>query len=215
MKRIIYLLVIATFIGCKHDMSKVISKTEDNICETENDVYEECSCPPTIYLQPLNGFSQFKAKRVKEQIRNSHIDIFNDVDIEILPDTTLGETMLNKTKTRYRADKIINSYRNKANKHYVIIGLTNSDISTTYKGKDDWGVLGLSFKKKYVGVVSTYRLKNSDRDFWKIVVHEFIHAYFGYEHCPKDNKDCIMQDAKGHANFSDKNNLCEYCKSQL
>lgn len=215
MKRIIYLLVVVILIGCKHDKAKVVPKAKDNVYGVEDDAYDECSCPPTICLQPLNGFSQYKAKQVKEQIRNSHIDIFNDVDIEIMPDTTLGETMLNKAKTRYRADKIINSYRKKANKHDVIIGLINDDISTTYKGKEDWGVLGLSFKKKYVGVVSTYRLKNPNRDFWKVVVHEFIHAYFGYGHCPKDNNGCIMQDAKGHAVFSNKYKLCEYCNRQL
>lgn len=207
----ISLLIFATlaFISCKNSVAPKA------VQETEKEAFEECACPPTIYLQPLNNYSQSNAKQIKKQISNSNIELFDGVDIEILPNLKLDDTTLNQTSERYRSDKILNVYKSKANKHYVIIGLINEDISTSYKGKKDWGVLGLSYKGKYVSVVSTYRLKNAKRDFWKVVVHEFIHSYFGYGHCPKDNDNCIMQDAKGHANFAKKNNLCNYCKAHL
>lgn len=134
---------------------------------------------------------------------------------EILPNLKLDNTTLNQTGERYRADKILNIYKSKANKHYVIIGLINDDISIPYKGKTDWGVLGVSYKGKYVSVASTHRVRNVNRDFWKVVVHEFIHSYFAYGHCPKDSDNCIMKDAKGHADFAKKNKLCEYCKKRL
>lgn len=34
-------------------------------------------------------------------------------------------------------------------------------------------------------------------------------------YCPKDSSHCIMKDAKGHADFSNKNDLCGYCKSRI
>jgi len=142
-------------------------------------------------------------------------DMFGNDFIEISPAIRLSDTLRNDSKTRYRADKIINSYRNKADHYNVIICLTNDDISVPYKGKKDWGVLGLSFKGKKVAIASTYRLKYANRDFWKVVVHEFIHAYFNYGHCPSNDSTCIMQDAKGHANFANKNKLCKYCKKFL
>lgn len=209
-KKLMYLFLIATLISCKNETIKTTDKME-----TEQEVYEECSCPPIIYLQPLNDYSQIKANQIKNKIQNSHIEIMDGVDIEVLPNKKLSDAVFNQRKTRYRADKILNTYRNNADKHRVIIGLISDDISVPYKGKADWGVLGLSYKRRCVGVVSSYRLKNADRDLWKVVVHEFIHGYFGYGHCPKDSDKCIMQDVKGHAVFFNKHDLCEYCKKQL
>lgn len=124
--------------------------------------------------------------------------------------------MLNSERTRYHADKIINSYKDSTNSHVVIIGMLHEDISIPYKGKADWGVLGFSYKGGHAGVASSYRLKNNRNcDFWKIVAHEFVHAYFNYGHCPKDSAQCIIKDAKGKANFSNKTTLCGYCKEQV
>lgn len=38
------------------------------------------------------------------------------------------------------------------------------------------------------------------------------HTYYRYPHCPKDSSHCIIKDAKGKADFSNKNDLCGYCK---
>ena len=149
---------------------------------------------------------------VKIQLKNFDPNMF--ADMEIRKNKNLGSNVLNEAKTRYRADKIINGFSD-SNLISGTIGLINNDISIPYKGKSDWGVLGFSWKGKYVGVVSTYRIKNIKRDLWKVVVHEYIHAHFNYGHCPKDNPKCIMQDAKGHANFSNKNDLCDYCKKHI
>lgn len=132
-----------------------------------------------------------------------------------MPKQNLDKSFLNQSKTRYRADKIINSLANKANINYVIIALTHDDISIPYKGKNDWGVLGLSLPPTYACVVSDYRLNHKLRDFWKVVIHEFIHTYHRYPHCPKDNSSCIMRDARGHADFSNKSTLCSDCDSVL
>ena len=88
-------------------------------------------------------------------------------------------------------------------------------MSVPYKGKADWGVLGLSIHGTYTCVVSDYRLKNKKRDYWKVVTHEFTHTACNYGHCPDDNPLCIMKDAKGKADFSNKVEFCKTCREKI
>jgi len=157
-----------------------------------------------IYIQPCNDFKN--AEQVTKELEK-----VIDADFIILPDKKLDNSLLNTSKTRYRADKIIRSINNK----YLTIVLLHNDISTPYKNKSDWGVLGLSLIPCKTCVISDYRLKNKKRDFWKVVYHEYIHTRYAYKHCPKDNPECIMQDAKGKAYFGNKHGLCNYCKKLL
>ena len=191
-------------------------------CSKQSEVSQEVKnetilcCPPTVALQPCHRFSKKEAKliipKLKEAIRQySGIEL----DFEVLPPIILADSLKNSTKTRYRADKIINSMSINATGHYVIIALTHDDISMPCRGHSDWGILGLSIKSKYVCIASDCRLKNKHRDFWKVIIHEFIHTFHKYPHCPKDNSSCIMQDCKGHADFSNKTSLCSFCDSLL
>jgi len=173
-----------------------------------------CNCPPTIYLQPLNGFSRKQAEEVRQKLITYNPCIFLSDCVEILPTIHLGKSKLNDAKTRYRADKILNGCLKDANWHTRYVCLLDEDISTSYKDRPDWGVLGLSYKGRYVSVCSTYRLKRK-QDLWKLVVHEYVHAAYDYDHCPKDDPRCIMKDAKGHPRFDKESDLCAYCKSQL
>lgn len=110
--------------------------------------------------------------------------------------------------------KIIHSMAANANTHNIYIGLTHKDISCSIHGKKDWGVQGLSLIPGNACVASTFRVKDR-RDFWKVVCHEFIHTYFTYNHCPKDDPSCLMQAAKGHPRYKGKNGLCPHCSSVL
>lgn len=101
-----------------------------------------------------------------------------------------------------------------ANRHNIYIGLTHKDISCSVHGKKDWGVQGLSLIPGNACVASTFRVKDR-RDFWKVVCHEFIHTYFTYNHCPKDDPSCLMQAAKGHPRYKGKNGLCPHCSNAL
>lgn len=206
MKQIIFLLVLVTsLISCGN--------------KTENKSIFPFDEPPHICLQPLNGFSKKEAQQIAIKLENylkkyDNYEFMGDC-VYVDDNDNLSGSMLNSSKTRYRADKIINYYQDGAYYCNPIICLTNEDISTSLHGRKDWGVLGFSWKGKYVGIASTYRLKNPKRDYWKVVLHEFIHAFYDYGHCPKDDPKCIMQDAKGHANFSNKNDLCDYCKKHI
>ena len=184
-----------------------------------------CSCnngkemirlsPPIIFLQPYGDFSQDEASKLGKDLKKLIHEIFCvEIEYEVLPSLPLNDSLMNKAKTRYRADKIISTMSSKANIHNIFIGLTHRDISCSIRGKDDWGVQGLSMIPEKACVVSTYRIKNN-RDFPLVVCHEFIHTYFNYRHCPKDDPHCLMQDAKGRPNFKNKRGLCDYCKSQL
>jgi archaemetzincin len=170
----------------------------------------------TVYLQPLDNFKQQEAMQLQAVLEHRFREIFNEgFEFEILPNKKLSIDLMNDNKTRYRADKLINSLSKKAVKHKITIGLTHKDISIPYKGKSDWGILGLAIHKVNGCVASTYRLKHKERDYWKVVTHEFIHTYYRYPHCPKDSSNCIMKDAKGRADFSNKNDLCGYCKNRI
>ena len=112
-----------------------------------------------------------------------------------------------KQNKRLDALKLLNKYQ--SNYYFTTILFTDKDIE--FKGK---GVLGLSLHPGKLCIVSTYRLKNK-KELWKLVVHEFIHIYFDYSHCPVNNNNCLMKDAKGKVNFKNKQNICTVCKNNI
>lgn len=170
----------------------------------------------TIFLQPLDNFTQQEAMQLQEVLEQRFRKIFNEgFEFEILPNKKLSVDLMNDSKSRYRADKIINSLKKEASNHRIIIGLTHKDVSIPYKGKPDWGVLGLSIHGTYACVVSDFRLKNKKRDYWKVVTHEFTHTACNYSHCPNDDPTCIMKDAKGKADFSNKVDFCKTCREKI
>ena len=205
MEKITVLLTIFMLCGCKE------AKQESNVIEQNIS-----NCSTTIYFQPLDDFTQQEAKQLQTVLEQRFRDIFNeDFEFEILPNKKLTVDLMNDNKTRYRADKVIYSFSRKAVKHQITIGLTHKDVSIPYKGRSDWGILGLAKHQVNGCVASTFRLKHKQRDYWKVVTHEFIHTYYRYPHCPKDSSHCIMKDAKGKADFSNKNDLCGYCKKRI
>lgn len=176
-----------------------------------------CTCPfVKVSLQPYADFTQKEAEQLKNELERHLGMLIGEVELEfeVLPNKPLAAELKNEDGTRYRADKIINSLASDAEKHHVIIALTHKDISVSHKDKPDWGVLGHSLIPKKACVVSTYRVKNR-KDLWKVASHEFIHSCFEYYHCPDDNPKCLMKDAKGHVNLSNKSTLCEQCSKRI
>ena len=133
-----------------------------------------------------------------------------------MPNKPLSDSFLGETKKKYRIDKIIDTLKEDADNEKVYIGITHRDICRDYKnGVKDWGVLGSSIADYHACVVSDYRLKHKKRDLWKVVTHEFTHTACRYSHCPDDNPLCIMKDAKGKADFSNKEIFCKTCKKKI
>lgn len=192
------LLAVLMLLGCK--------KTED----------ANCTCPPTIFLQPYDNYTQEEAKQLSIVLEKECLELYGvEFEFDVLPNKKLSADLMNNSKSRYRADKIIDSLKKEASDHRIMIGLTHKDVSVPYKGKPDWGVLGLSIHGTYACVVSDYRLKNKKRDFWKVVTHEFTHTACNYGHCPNDDPTCIMKDANGKADFANKVDFCKTCKEKI
>ena len=134
-------------------------------------------------------------------------------EIYVLPAEPMQSKWLNERKSRYDACKLIDAFKNDC--IYTILLLHNDISIPKYRGKADWGVLGLTLQPGKTCVISDFRLKHKKRDMAKVILHEFIHAYYNYKHCPKDDATCIMKDAKGKADFSNKNGLCKECRAQI
>lgn len=209
---ILAISVTIMMLSCGKNTSKCegLSKVDTTFTDTKS----VCE----LIIQPYNTFSPSLAKSISSELAK-HITSATGVhvtDIKILEPVELDNKYMNNAKTRYRADKILNAQRALIKTpNTEVVGLIESDISTTVRGHKDWGILGLSYVGKRNCVVSTYRIHNMKRDSWKVVFHEFNHSFMGNPHCPADNPHCIMQDCKGRADFSRKNILCDTCSKMM
>lgn len=186
------------------------------LCGCKQTEQANCTCLPTIFLQPYDNYTQKEAKQLSKVLEKKFLELYGvEFEFEVLPNKKLSADLMNDSKSRFRADKIIDSLKKEGNDHRIMIGLTHKDVSVPYKGKPDWGVLGLSIHGTYSCVVSDYRLKNKKRDYWKVVTHEFTHTACNYSHCPDDDPTCIMKDAKGKADFSNKVGFCKTCREKI
>jgi len=169
-----------------------------------------------IHLQPYNNFTQKEAEMLKGEFGKFLKDSLHlKVNIDILPAIKLDERFLNDNKNRFQAQKIVGSLKKKSSCGEVYIGLLHEDISLPLHGVPDWGVLGLASIGNHAAVISTYRIANVQRDFWRVVAHEFGHCHFSLPHCPQKINECLVRDAEGHPNFAITKNFCENCLKKI
>lgn len=166
-----------------------------------------------LYIQPYNISNSKQVIDFKDSLQ-IHLNeiITKPTNIIILPNIQLDDS-LKATSIKYKASTILQNQVS-MNLPGPVIGFTNYDISTRCRGIDNWGVLGLAFLNKNTCIVSTYRLKDKSL-IWKVGIHELMHAHYGLRHCPNDSDSCIMKDAKGKANFKNKDHLCDTCKKLI
>ena len=112
-------------------------------------------------------------------------------------------------QNKYKAILLLNVLR-EIKSDGVVIGITHNDICANIHNIENYGIVGYSFKNKNIGIVSDKRLQNK-KLIWKPIIHEFMHAFFGRNHCPNNDIKCFMKDAKGHGNFEIQNKLCKAC----
>lgn len=187
------------------------SDSEGNDVNVENLDY---TVHVVINIQPLDNFSEEEAEKIAWELEElAYEQLKIAAEIYVLPAQPMQSKWLNERKSRYDACKLIDAFKNDCT--YTIL-LLHKDISIPkYRGKTDWGVLGLTLQPGKTCVISDFRLKHKKKDMAKVILHEFIHAYYNYKHCPKDDAACIMKDAKGKADFSNKKSLCKECREQL
>lgn len=164
--------------------------------------------PMVIEILPYNDLSAERANYIYKHLKA----IFPNV---ILKDPVpLPQSAYYPARNRYRADKLIRQLSAQTASGHVTIALTSKDISTTYGGYKDWGIMGLSFCPGRACIASTFRLSklNTDEQFFKVAIHEFGHTQ-GLGHCPE--KTCLMRDAKGKNTTDDEKDFCPKCREKL
>lgn len=155
-------------------------------------------------------------------LHNKLEDLFEKVEVRANVDFPAGAWY--EPRQRYRAPKLLDYQQtlftcksSERGKSEYILGVTSKDISLKYKEYEDWGVMGLSYLRKGVSVISTFRLggiqKMNKDSFYKLALHELGHAA-GLPHCEK-SKTCIMRDAKGKDHFPQLTDFCPSCKAYL
>jgi len=104
-------------------------------------------------------------------------------------------------RSRYRAALLLDAMRARPAGCDFILGFTAVDISMTKGEHADWGVLGLSYLRGQVSVVSTFRMhRDADATLLgqravKVSLHELGHA-IGLAH-RSEGATCLMNDAGG------------------
>ena len=220
MKKQLFNIIVFTFLlGCLAWSCTNNAKRIKNIEVVSNNTETDCTCPHCrILIQPYDGFSQEKAADVSKELEKALKDYVEGLavtEVKVLPSKPLTTDLMNDAKTRYRASKILDRQQDLLQQPGdVIIGLTDSDISTTIHGYKDWGILGLSYLNKSNCVVSTFRVKNK-ADFWKLVLHEFGHGFMGLPHCPNNDRSCFMVDAKGKPDLAKQYHFCDSCVKHI
>jgi archaemetzincin len=172
-----------------------------------------------VVLVTLGKVSPDIVDEVEEQLR-AHLQ----VDVRRIDGMKLPKSAWYAPRKRWRADKLLDFLLEQipdAPQTTRVLGLTESDISTTKDPFPDWGIFGLGFAPGQAAVVSSYRLKKKAKNrahvlfrVSNVAIHEVGHT-FGLQHCEEAN--CPMQDAEGGITNTDTANadLGKECQAEL
>jgi len=165
-------------------------------------VEEPAPAPGTrgeVVLVTLGKVSPDLVDEVETSLRD-HLQ----VEVRRIAGLKLPKSAWYAPRKRWRADRLLEFLLEQipdAPKTTRILGLTESDISTTKDPFPDWGIFGLGYSPGQAAVVSSYRLKKKAKNRAHVrfrvsntAVHEVGHT-FGLEHCTEAR--CPMQDAEG------------------
>lgn len=132
--------------------------------------------------------------------------------LQLRPITAMPGFAYNSSRGRYRADSLLGWMSKMAKPNEVYLGITTVDISTTLRGVQDWGVMGLGLRPGNACIASSFRLKHDKENFWKVAIHELAHTA-GLPHCPEPT--CLMRDAEGGNPLKHEKAFCSNCRAKL
>jgi archaemetzincin len=178
------ILLLITFFSCKEEKVRVIK------------------------IQPLGNFSPAISKSIKDQLTLVNPNVI------IAPNIALPNAAYYAPRDRYRADRLLKILSRQASGDTIIVGIMNEDISTSHRGVQDWGVLGLGQRPGKACVVSTFRVNKRERaeQMYKLLLHELGHTE-GLAHCKSEL--CLMKDAEGKNHLGKVKAFCDNCAQYL
>ena len=187
------------------------SKTKVNNQLEEVDILC-CNTPSaTILIQPYGNFTKQEINKFISELQNNMDEfLYGEWNIKVLEPKQIPFSSV--TSNKYKALDFLNYQKSNNKFNEVTVGITHEDICKDLHGVKNYGIVGLSFCPGNNIIVSDKRLRHKEQ-LWKPIIHEFMHAFYGAKHCPKDDPTCFMVDAKGHGNFSIQNKLCDSCKN--
>ena len=162
-----------------------------------------------LLVQPFSDCNPTLTATIYEQIRQIYPSTI------LRPPIELPRQAWHAARNRYKADTLIRYLGQPYGADTVVIGLTHYDISTSSKkGHQDWGVMGLGYCPGNACVASTFRLKRNKvpDQFYKVAIHELGHTQ-GLPHCP--DTTCFMRDAKGGNPIDEEKHFCQACRQHL
>jgi archaemetzincin len=171
---------------------------------------------PTIAIQPLGKVSPDVLAEARMALGRLY-----EAEVITLPGKPLPASAFYEPRGRYRADKLLDWLQAETDGTLKkVVGITESDVSTTKGEIPDWGVFGLGSLGQRSCVVSTFRLgRNVPRSkmlerLGRVVGHEIGHT-FGLDHCKSPG--CLMADAEGKVATvdSESGELCEACRQRV
>ncbi len=206
MKYTILILLLACLFACtKQVETKAIKEAK----------IEEIVKAQTVTLLPYEDVSTEEIHALKGTLEKEFKRLLStEVLFKVAENKPLPEKAYVKSRNRYDSYKILIYERNLIKGNEVIIGITHKDICADVHGKKNYGNIGRGLINKQVCIVSDKRLSNKS-DFWKPILHEYIHTYYAAQHCDNNDDSCIMQDCTGKGNFRIKNALCESCRNKI
>jgi archaemetzincin len=162
--------------------------------------------PYTVCLQPLGEHDASLLAPMAEGIRQAY-----GFEVRRLAPRDLPSSAWYAPRTRYRAQLLLDYLRAQvlpgARGCDAVMAFTAVDISITKGEHSDWGVLGLSYLQRQVGVVSSFRMHGGigralqasrprlvSRAV-KVMLHEIGHVV-GLPH-RAEGPSCLMNDAGG------------------
>lgn len=201
-------------------------------CKSKNSNEEEFPYhgPPyiTVFFVPMDGISKAEVEELMKNFKDKFGGTrFEPYFVESFEAIKTPDSCMNQKYHRLDAKKVLSFLKQNysstskelAKKNgednawttYHVIGVTDRDISTGVHGRENYGILGLTYRDGSESIISTYRLRRK-QDLWKLAAHEMCHGFYGAKHCPNDDPSCLLADAKGgNPHFEKKDTLCRVC----
>ena len=177
---------------------------------SEEEQAVRCTCPPIVYLQPCNSFTEKQAEALVPAIKKAIKENLGvELDVDVLPNVKLPKTLYSEYRPRYRASKVIDHFPDQGENETII--LLHDDISAEKGDNPDWGVQGLTIMSRRTCVASDFRVKDKSQ-FWKVIMHEFFHSFCKLDHCAKNDPTCLIREGAMRASES---RLCADCRAKV